>query len=119
MLHDIDVRLYEWGDYVRERQDFGLGYPRRNVIHKAMREGPGAGESGGQKDVPMPDPVSEIESALLGVTGPLKETAKQRYVAHVTDKVAAQRMRISVAQYRQRIDQLHYYIAGVVGAPPT
>jgi hypothetical protein len=119
MLHDIDSRLYEWGDYVRERQDFGLGYPQRNVIHKAMREGLGASEATGHRDSPMPTPIGEIESALLGVTGPLKETAKQRYVAHVPDKVAAQRMRISVAQYRQRIDQLHYYIAGVVGSPPT
>jgi len=119
VLHDIDVRLYEWGDYVRERQDFGLGYPRRNVIHKAMREGPAAGVSGGSSDAPMPGSVSEIESALLGVTGPLKETAKQRYVSHVPDKVAAQRMKISVAQYRQRIDQLHYYIAGVMGVEAT
>jgi len=39
----------------------------------------------------------------------------QRYVSQCADKVAAQRLKVSVAQYRQRIDQLHYYIAGVFG----
>ena len=117
MLHDIDVRLYEWGDWVRERRDFGLGYPARNVIHKAMKEGPGAGQSGGKREMEMPNTVLMMEDALLGVTGPLRETAMQRYVSAAPDKVAAQRMKISVSQYRQKIDQLHFYVAGVLGLP--
>ena len=116
MIHDIDVRLYTWGDYVRERQDYGLGYPQRNIIHKAMREGPGAGQSSGKGEPPMPLGVEEIEAALTRAPEQHQETAKVRYVAHVTDKVAAQRLKISVSQYRQRIDQLHHYVAGAVCA---
>ena len=119
MLHDIDVRLYSWGDYVRERHDFGLGYPRRNVIHKAMREGPGAGQSSGKSEPPMPNGVAEIEAALTQAPEQHQATAKVRYVAHVTDKVAAQRLKISVSQYRQRIDQLHHYIAGALTSVNT
>ena len=119
MLHDIDVRLYQWGDYVRERQDYGLGYPRRNIIHKAMREGPSAGQSSGKGEPPMPTGVEEIESALTRAPEAHKETAKARYVAQVTDKVAANRLKISVSQYRQRIDQLHHYIAGALSPIAT
>lgn len=117
MLHDIDVRLYEWGDWVREKRDFGLGYPARNVIHKAMKEGPGAGQASGKRETPMPESVEIVEVALTGLTGQLKETAMQRYVSSAPDKVAAQRLKISVAKYRQRIDQLHFYVAGVLGLP--
>ena len=119
MLHDIDILLYSWGDYVRERQDFGLGYPRRNIIHKAMKEGPGAGQSNGKGEPPMPAGVEEIEAALTRAPEQHQETAKVRYVAHVTDKVAAQRLKISVSQYRQRIDQLHHYIAGALSPVAT
>ena len=115
MKTDIDRRLWEWGNWVRERQDYGLGYPRRTVIHKAMREGPGARQSSGYVEIQMPAPVEQMEQALCMITGGLRETAIQRYVRQSADKVAAERMRISVAQYRQRIDQLHYYIAGALG----
>jgi len=114
MLTDIDARLWEWGDWVRERQDFGLGYPRRNVIHRAMKEGPSAGQCS-RVELEMPSHIQAMEQALCGVTGGLRETAMQRYVSQCADKVAAQRLKVSVAQYRQRIDQLHYYIAGVFG----
>ena len=115
MLHDIDVRLYEWGDYVREQQDFGLGFPKRNVIHKAMQEGPNAARSGGGGEAVMPKSVEQIEDTLCNSHESIKVTAKLRYVNQNTDKVAAQKLSISVSQYRQRIDQLHYYIAGSLG----
>jgi len=115
MLKDVDLRLFEWGDWVRERQDFGLGYPRRNIIHKAMREGPGAGSSSKSPDLPMPEPIERMESAICGLSGGLKQTVIYRYVAQDTDRVASDKLKVSVAQYRQRIDQVHYYIAGVLG----
>ena len=117
MIPEMDNRLFEWGDYMRERRDFGLGYPRRSIIHKAMHEGPGASQTKAPQIEPMPSQIAEIEESLTGVSESLRKAIELRYICQDIDKVAAQKLRVSVAHYRHRINHVHYYIAGVLGVP--
>lgn len=117
MIAEMDNRLFEWGDYMRERRDFGLGFPRRCVIHRAMHEGPGAGQSSGARVEPIPSHVAQIEESLIGVSTELRAAVELRYICQDIDRVAAQKLRVSVAHYRHRINHVHYYIAGVLGVP--
>lgn len=114
MIQEIDTRLFEWGDYMRIRGDFGLGYPHRNILHKAMREGAGASQRAGRPEEQVPEHIEEIEQSLVGVGGSLRQAAIARYICRDVDKVAAEKLEVSIASYRHRINHLHYYIAGVL-----
>ncbi|WP_435102332.1 hypothetical protein [Arhodomonas sp. AD133] len=115
MLDDIDRRLWAWGDYMRSRADFGIGYPSRNSIHKAMTEGPGAGSSGGFRYDLMPGEVEQVEAIVCEMTEPLRAVLREKYIRGVPDKVGSQCCGISMDKYRRRIEQVHYYLAGRIG----
>jgi len=114
MLRDIDERLWRWGDYMRERADAGLGYPRATTIHRCMTEGPGAGQSGGHGGDVIPEAVAETEAAIQRLPVPLKQAVKAKYLRREHNRQAAKRLGISVGTYRQRIDQAQHFVAGTL-----
>ena len=70
----IEQRLERWGNYMQSARDFGLGFPKRTVLHRCMVEGPAAGAPTGQRDEPVPAEIEETETETETETGMTTET---------------------------------------------
>ena len=76
----IEQRLQRWGDYMETARDFGLGFPKRTVLHRCMIEGPAAGAPTGRGDEPVPRDIELIEEALARIPERDKRLAIRLYV---------------------------------------
>jgi len=76
----IEQRLERWGDYMQTARDFGLGFPRRTVLHRCMIEGPAAGAPTGKQDEAVPDDIEHTEAALNDIPERDKRLAVSLYV---------------------------------------
>lgn len=76
----VENQMQRWGDYMQTSRDFGLGFPKRTVLHRCMVEGPAAGSPTGHIDEPIPADVEAVEAALNGVPDRDKRLALALYV---------------------------------------
>lgn len=76
----IEQRLERWGNYMQTARDFGLGFPKRTVLHRCMIEGPAAGAPTGRQDEPVPEEVEQTEAALNLIPERDKRLAVSLYV---------------------------------------
>jgi len=76
----IHQRLERWGSYMQTQRDFGLGFPKRTVLHRCIVEGPAAGAPSGKMDEPVPQDVEEVEAAINRVPERDKALAIKIYV---------------------------------------
>lgn len=107
MLPEIDQRLVRWGEYMRSYADFGLGYPPRNVIHRCMVEGPGAGQSTKRGDEPTPHDVQEVENALRMLGDSDIHLAKILYLEQKPVPLIRRMLRLTAEEMDDIIERLH------------
>jgi len=76
----IEQQLQRWGDYMETARDYGLGFPKRTVLHRCMIEGPAAGAPSGRGDEPVPQDIERIERALQKIPERDRRLAIRLYV---------------------------------------
>jgi hypothetical protein len=76
----IEQRLARWGHYMRTEHDYGLGFPKRTVLHRCIVEGPAASAPTAKDNEPVPSDIEAIESALNRIPDRDKRLAISLYV---------------------------------------
>lgn len=117
-------RLFDWGDWVRKHGD--IGWSSENIIAKMMRDSEGAGHvTGGSYEIFMPEPVQEVEDAVLmmliyfkeGKNGTdkarkIEKAIKVKYIAQPPDIEGHKQCKCSYPEYRNRVKMGTLYVAG-------
>ena len=103
----IEQRLERWGDYMQTARDYGLGFPKRTVLHRCMVEGPAAGAPSGQDDEPVPADVEAVEAALNALPERDKRLAVSIYVNRMPVPVLRRVMRVDRAFMEEIIARMH------------
>lgn len=79
----IEPDLVAWGVEARSKRglECPMDWPEENSLAKFIREGAGAGQSGGQP-APMSDRSLAIDCAIAQLPGRLREAIKLFYMRH-------------------------------------
>lgn len=97
------------------RRDFGLGFPKRTVLHRCIVEGPAAGAPTGRGDEPVPEDVEEIEAALTQVPDRDKRLAVSLYVDKKPVPMLRRILRVDRDFMDEIIARMHARVEGAIG----
>jgi len=110
----LEFLLNQWGYYVRNGNHAGIGYPARNVIHKMIKEGPGASQSTATIENEVPDDFIYIDQCYGMMNSKFREVIKFRYVDKLSKRQAAIKTKMNREKYRQMLCQaeagIDYYL---------
>lgn len=114
-IREVHVRLLAWGDWAREKPDFGLGLPKATVEYRLMREGAGAA----RQSVRVPYETLEdilcmaVDSEVCRMPNDLMRWALFFcYVRRWNHKRAAKHLHIGYASYKDQIERARWWLAG-------
>lgn len=111
----IEHRLIRWGQYMQTARDFGLGFPRRTVLHRCMVEGPAAGSPTGRGEEPVPSDIEAVESAMSQLPARDKRLAVRLYVEGKPVPVLRRAMRIDRESLEDMIARMHTRVGDALG----
>lgn len=116
-LRDGSQLLMTWAARI-EQPSGGLGYPTSSVLFRLMLEGHGAAErlppGSRVPNVKLNDPIEHVARALEQMPPQWAEAAIARYRLQMKDAEAAQRLGLSVAGFRHRVELCSSYVSGHV-----
>jgi len=111
----IEQRLTRWGSYMQSARDFGLGFPKRTVLHRCMVEGPAAGAPSRKDTEPVPADIEEIEIALNTLPERDKRLAVSLYVDQKPIPVLRRIMGIDRDFMEEIIARMHSRVEAAIG----
>jgi|FLOH01.1.fsa_nt_gi hypothetical protein len=108
--------LNEWGYYVRSGNDAGIGYYKRNIIHKMMKEGAGSSQSTSNIGLDISPEFDAINICYGLMNSKLRDVIKYRYVYKLSKRKAAIEAKMNREKYRQMLCQAESNIDGYLKA---
>ncbi len=110
--------LQTWGWYIRTNKTEYLGYPRRNVIHRMIHEGPGAGQSTAPVQYNPPEEVGIIDQAINSekFPGAFRDVLFCCYVRKTGIRKGADSLGITREKYRGLVKQAEQRVQGYIDA---
>lgn len=112
----IEQRLERWGDYMQTARDFGLGFPKRTVLHRCMTEGPAAGAPTGRQDEVVPEEIEHTEAALNVIPERDKRLAVSLYVERKPVPVLRRVMGVERDFMEEIIGRMHTRVEAALDA---
>ena len=108
--------LRAWGRFVRENRSEYLGYPKRNVIHRMMIEGPGASQATSEPDIDIHPDVARVDKAIGEIPGLQKDVLYSTYVYRMSLRRGAKALEINRNLYERTLGYAEQRIAGYIAA---
>lgn len=116
IFHTATAALALWG-----RSDRGgsvwLGLPKRNTIHRMMKEGAGASVSTAPLQViDLPEEVALIQRILPQLDEEIVDVLVARFVKHLSERNGSDRLGLSRNEYRRRCTAGIWFVAGALAS---
>ncbi len=111
----VEACLSQWAEWNRDGR-INLGYPRRTLIHRMMKEGAGAGHAAVAPAEEMPEAVFRVEQAIRALPDLERQAIKLKYLhIYLTDNMRAKKLHKSRAQFFIILDRARWFIRGRIG----
>lgn len=110
----IEHQLSRWGQYMRTDRDYGLGFPKRTVLHRCIVEGPAASAPTAKDDEPVPADIAEIEAALNAIPDRDKRLAVSLYVEEKPVPLLRRIMGVDRDFMEEIIARMHARVASAI-----
>ena len=103
VMNDAELCLYAWGRW--QRGHGTLDISSVSIIGRLMIEGCGASHATIAVLPTMSRSVELTEQCVLTMPKPIQRAVKHRYIGEESDEVASRKLRCTVDQFGQRINQ--------------
>ncbi len=104
--------LETWGGYVRRNRVEHLGYPRRNTIHRMMKEGPAASQSTAPVDYSPPPEVQIIDKIMPKLPQRFKTVLELRYAHRLSIRKGCKKMGLRKDAFASLLREATQRVAG-------
>jgi len=108
--------LNAWGRFVRQHRSQYLGYPRINIIHRMIKEGPGASQATGEPEFEIADDILSTDKAVAVIPGDYRDAVYLIYVYRLSVRRAAEVTEISKSSFYRTLGEAEQRIAGFIDA---
>ncbi len=109
--------LEQWGTYVRYNRSEYLGYPKRNVIDRMIKEGPGASQSTGSPDTPDHETeMTMVNRCVCLMPDRLRVAIYGKYVYQLSIRQASSRLKLNREKYRRNLKEAQQRVSGYLDA---
>lgn len=104
--------LNKWGVYIATNRAEFLGYPRRNVIHRMIHEGPGAGQATAPIEYSPPIEVKVVDNIIPVLPQALQDILFLAFVHKVPVRKGGAVMGVTKSRYAEMVKQAVQRVAG-------
>lgn len=115
----VHYRLDQWADWYLRGNQYGLGYPKKNIMARLIDEGgiliKGTSHHSPSTNV-QAEEIEMIVKSLAKQSQKLAEALRVQYFEQGTVPFKAKRMGLSYTQFKVHVDMAKQWVAGRLSA---